>query len=39
MNKSCGIPNIAEAQRETVIEPHGVADDFGWKTEAWVAKG
>jgi hypothetical protein len=31
--------NIAEAQRETVIEPHGVANDLGWKAETWVAKG
>jgi len=31
--------NIAEAQRETVLEPHGVADDLGWKAETWIAKG
>ena len=31
--------NIAEAQRETVVEPHGVADDLGGKAETWVAKG
>jgi len=28
--------NIAEAQRETVLEPHGVADDLGWKAETWM---
>ena len=31
--------NIAEAQRETVLEPHGVADDLGWKAETWIAEG
>lgn len=31
--------NIAEAQREPMIEPHGVADDLGWKAETWVAEG
>jgi len=31
--------SIAEAQREPVIEPHGVADDLGWTAETWVAEG
>jgi hypothetical protein len=31
--------NIAEAQRETVVELHGVADDLGWKAETWVSEG
>ena len=30
--------NIAEAQRETVVEPHGVNDNLGWKAETWVAE-
>jgi hypothetical protein len=31
--------NIAEAQRETVVELHGVAGDLGWKAETWVSEG
>jgi hypothetical protein len=39
MSRSAKIFNIAEAQRETVVEPHAAADDLGWNAETWVAEG
>jgi hypothetical protein len=31
------ILDITQAHTETVIDPHGIADDFGWKSVSVVA--